>query len=109
MFSAERLARKPNLYEVLECNKMRRAGPIGLMEARVLGSELHTNAQARLLGKELPIFKWLNPIEGEVLGLMEEPMALPELLALTRKLNLEEENVLESVRSLIGSGFITLI
>lgn len=109
MFFAQTMACRSNLYEILECNKMRRAGPIGLMEARVLGSELHANAQARLLGKELPIFKWLNPIELEVLSCMEEPMTLPKLCALTPKLNLQEEYVLEAVRSLIGSGFITLI
>jgi hypothetical protein len=57
MFSAERTARQPNLYEMLEHSQMRLAGPIGVMEDRVLGSELRANAQVQLLGKALSIFK----------------------------------------------------
>jgi len=108
MFSAERKARKPNLYEMLEHGQMCRTGPIGLMEARVLGSEIHANAQAQLLGKALSIFKWLNPVEQEVLELMENPLALPELLTLTREDNLSDQVVFVAVRSLIRNGFVIL-
>jgi len=108
IFSAERLARQPNLYEMLEHSQMRRAGPIGLMEARVLGSKLRSNGQAQLLGKALSIFKWLNPVEQEILVLMEKPLVLPELLALTSKLKLPEESVLAAVNSLIRNRFIIL-
>lgn len=109
MFFTERMAHQPNLYETLERSKIRQAGPIGLMEARVLGSELRANAQAQLLGKALPIFRWLNPVEREVLVLMEKPLSLPELLALTRKLNLHDEAVFEAVISLLRIGLIVAI
>lgn len=108
IFSAERLSRQPNLYEMLEHSQMRRADPIGLMEARVLGSELHSNAKVQLLGKALSIFKWLNPIEQEILMLMEKPLVLPELLALTSKLKLPEESVFVAISSLIRNRFIIL-
>jgi len=108
MFLAERMARQPNLYEMIEKRQMHRTGHIGLMEARVLGSELRANAQAQLLGKALPIFKWLNPVEQEVLMLMEKPLTLPELLALTLEFDLPEDDVFAAVSSLIRSGFVIL-
>jgi hypothetical protein len=108
IFLAERMARKPNLYEILEHGKMCLAGPIGLMEAGVLGSGLLANTQARLLGKVLPIFKWLNSVEQEILLLMEKPLGLTELMPLTRELSRNEEEVFGAVISLIRSGLIIL-
>jgi len=108
MFFAERMVRQPNLYEMLECSQIRRAGPIGLMDARVLGSELYANTQAKLLGNMIPIPKLLNLVEKEVLVLIEKPLELSELLSLTQELNLRDETVLTAVISLIRSGFVIL-
>ena len=109
MFIAERMARKPDLHETLERSRVRRAGPIGLMETRVLGSELRANAQAQLLGKKLPILQWLDPVEREVLVLAEGSLEFPELLALARGLNIDNEAVFDAVGSLLRRGLILLI
>ncbi|WP_309245460.1 methyltransferase [Clostridium estertheticum] len=108
LFIQERLSRKLNLYEILKQSKMRRAGPIGLTEARLLGSKLRTNSQANLLGSELPIFRWLNHVEGEILVLMEKPLTLSELIVITQELNFQEEDVILAIRSLIRNGFIIM-
>jgi len=108
IFFAEQMVRQPNLYEILEHSQIRRSGPIGLMNACVLGSELHTNIQATLLGKVISIPKWLNPVEEVILELIEKPLALSELLVLTQELNLSDDSVLISVTSLLRSGLIIL-
>ncbi len=109
IFNAERMARKPNLQRLLEHSRVRRAGPIGLMEARMLGSKLHANAQAKLLGKSLPVSQWLDPVEQEVLVLMEgEPLEFPELLLCANELNLDKESVFMAVGSLLRRGLVLL-
>lgn len=108
MFYAERLVRKQNLKELFDHSNIRRSGPIGLLDARVLGNELHTSTEARVLGKVLPISKWLSSVEKQVLQLLEKPMVLSELLLLTQKLNLPDDTVLTAVISLVRSGFIIL-
>lgn len=109
MFAAERMSRKPNLHEILEHTQMRRAGLIGLMEARVLGSELRANAKAQLFGTSLPIYQWLDPVEREILVVMEEPLHMSELMVLVRGLNLGKEAVFAAVGSLIQRGLVLLM
>jgi len=108
IFFAERMARQPNLRQTLEHSKIRRGGAIGLMEARVLGSELHANAQVELLGKALSIIKWINPVELQVLELIEKPIELSSLLILTSEHNIKEEVVMETVSSLLRNGLLIL-
>lgn len=108
MFFAECIARRPNLYETLERSSVRRGGPIGLMEARVLGSELCANAKAKLLGKELSIVQWLEPVEREVLVLIEKPLSFQELLTLAYGHRLDKEAVFAAVASLLRRGLILL-
>lgn len=109
MFSAERTARRPDLRQVLERGRVFRAGPIGLMEARVLGRDLRANAQAQLLGRSFPIFQWLAPVEREVLVLLEGPLAMPELMERAHGLNLDREAVLAAVGSLLRRGLVCLM
>ena len=106
VFLTERMVRRPDFCRILEHSRIRRAGPIGLMEACVLGSGLRADTQAQLLGRAFPILKYLNPIELEVLTLMEEPLEFSELLALTQDRGIRSEDVYTSVGSLIRSGFI---
>ncbi|VBB05937.1 s-adenosyl-l-methionine-dependent methyltransferase [Lucifera butyrica] len=107
-FLAERMACKPDLYEILEYSKVRRTGPIGLMEARVLGNPLYANTQAKLLGKALSISQLLEPVERDVLTLIEKPLSLPELFVLSDGLNLNKKAVLAAVRSLLRRGLVLL-
>ena len=109
LFIAERLARKPNLREILECCRVRRAGQIGLMEARILGSKLRANTQAQLLGNAMSIIQWLDPVEREILVLMEEPLDMSELIALLRGLNLDKETIFAAVDSLLRRGLVLLV
>lgn len=108
VFATERMVRHANFRELLERGRVRRAGPIALLEARVLGRDLRPNAQAELLGKALPILHTLDPVEREVLLLMEKPLAVSELLTLARGLNLDPEAVVDATGSLIRRGLILL-
>lgn len=109
ILNAERLARSPHLHELLERSRVRRAGPIGLMEARMLGSELHANARAQVLGQPLPLFYWLEPAEQELLVLLEEPLEMPELMERARGRNLDKEAVLAAAASLLRCGLVVVM
>ena len=108
MFAAERTARQANLPEILERSQLRRTGPIGLMEALVLGSDLRSNTQAKLMGKSLSVTQWLAPEEREVLFLLAGPREWSELVELAGKLDLDEQAVFGAVVSLLRRGFIFL-
>jgi hypothetical protein len=109
ILSAEHLTRNPHLRELLERGRVRRAGPIGLMESRMLGSDLRANARAQLLGTSLPLVHWLESAERELLVLLEEPLAMPELLERARGRNLGKEAVFAAVGSLIRRGLVVLL
>ena len=100
-FAAERMTRKSNFHELLERGRVRWAGPIALLEARVLGRDVRANAQAELLGKALPVLQALDPVERDILILIEKPLAVSELLALSQGLNLPKETILSALGSLI--------
>jgi hypothetical protein len=107
-FLAERMVRRGDFHQALERSRVRRAGLIGLLESRMLGGELRAKAQAQLLGKAFPILHWLDPVEREVLLLIEKPLAVPELLALARGCNLDKEAVFTAVGSLLRRGLVLL-
>jgi hypothetical protein len=107
-FLVERMVRKFNFHQILERSRLHRAGPIGLMEAWVLGGELRAKSQAKLLGKALPIMQWLDPVEREVLVLIDNSQTVPELLILARELNLDKETVFTVVGSLLRCGLVFL-
>ena len=79
LFHADRTVRQPDFHKLLECRKIVWAEPIGLMESCVLGSANHSNVQAKLFGKEFPIYKQLDPLERDILVIANEPVAMPEL------------------------------
>ena len=108
-FDAERLARKPNFLQELELGRVRRAGPVALLEARVLGREIHAHSQAELLGNSLPILYSLAPEERVILALIEKPLAVTELLALTQGVNLDRKAVLNSLGLLVRRGLVQMI
>jgi hypothetical protein len=108
-FEAERLVRHPNFLRRLESGDIRRAGPVALLEAQVLGSEIRANTQAELLGKSMPILYALDAGERVMLTLIEKPMAVTELLALARRGNLDRESALASLVLLIRRGLVRMI
>jgi hypothetical protein len=108
MFSVERMVRRPDLYEILESSRVRRAESIWLMEAQMLGGNLREQAQTQLSGKALPVIQKLDPIEREVLLLMNEPLELPDLVMRGREHNLSEVAVFSAVGSLLWKGLVIL-
>jgi SAM-dependent methyltransferase len=108
MFLAERRARTANLEALLERSRLRRVGPIGLMEARMLGSDLRVNARAELLGQSLSIVNWLNPVEREVMMMIDETSAMPEIVKAASSLNIERDQVFAAVVSLLRRGLVLM-
>lgn len=106
-FLAERAWRKSNLHGLLETERISRAGPIALLEARVLGHKAHTTTfQAQLLGKALPVLQKLDSVEREILLLIENPLTISELLPLAERLKLEKEVIMTAIGSLIRRGLV---
>jgi carbamoyltransferase len=105
IFAAERLSRLSNLREVLESRKIRRLGNIGLLEGSQLGNTAGMKAQAQLLGAPLAIGKWLDATELNILLALYAPKSLSELVA---EFGGNEELLLDKLRLLIRSGFVTL-
>ena len=108
MFNAERMARRSDLPERLGRSLLQRTGPIGFMESRVLGGNLRANAQAQLLGTALPVVRWLDPAERELLLLLEAPLAWPELVSQAGGVGLDREGALRAAASLVRRGLVTL-
>ena len=105
---AERMARNPGLFSMLVQSRICRAGTVGLMESRMLGSGIRTNTQAQLLGKSLSIFHWLDPIERDILELMDEPLGMSELILHASEIKIDGESVFKAVASLIRRGLVNI-
>jgi hypothetical protein len=108
IFRAERAARRPDRQQVLRQSWLRRAGPIALIDARVLGSGLHAKAKATLLGQALRIEHQLDPVEREILDRMGERIPVPDLIAMFRDLGVDEAGVLAAARSLLQRPLVHL-
>jgi hypothetical protein len=107
-FAAERMVRQANFHELLERSRVRWAGPIALLEARVLGREMSGNTQAELLGQGLPILQTLDPVERDILLLIEKPLAVSELIAVAQGSNFAVETILTTLGSLIRRRLVHL-
>ena len=107
-FAAERVVRKANFHELLVRSRVRWAGPMALLETRKLGREVTRHTQAELLGKGLPILQTLNPVERDILLLIEKPLAVSDLVVLAQGFNLEKETILATISSLIRRRLVHL-
>jgi methylase of polypeptide subunit release factors len=89
IFAAERIARRGDLGEMLTGWRLRRAGPIALMEARVLGGGVRGKRTAALLGRALRVEHELSEGEAALLervsGEVEVMGEVEEVRALIRK------------------------
>jgi hypothetical protein len=74
----------------------------------MLGSGIRTNTQAQLLGKSLSIFHWLDPIERDILELMDEPLGMSELILHASEIKIDGESVFKAVASLIRRGLVNI-
>jgi SAM-dependent methyltransferase len=98
-FVAERLARRTDLPEVLKRSWVARAGPIALIDAQVLGSDIEPRAKATLLGQSLTVEHHLDPLERDVLTRLDDRIFVPELMKTLPEF--EPELVIEALRSLL--------
>ncbi len=105
IFAAERLSRSVDLREILESRKICRLRNIGLLEASQLGNTSDTKAQAQLLGVPLSIGRWLDATELNILLALHAPKSISEL---TAEFGGNDEQLLDKLRLLIRSGFVTL-
>jgi len=96
-FLAERMARTPDFRE----NLFRRAGAIALQDACVLGSDLRAKAKATLLGQALTIEHHLDPMEREILCRADGRVGVQELLTMFQGYDIQEQQVIEAIRSLL--------
>ncbi len=101
VFQAERLVRRADFHDLLLRSSLRRAGLIGLLEARMLGSETPPNTQAKMAGKSFPILHGLTPAEREILLLLEKPRAFSELATLIPLPDGKSDTIFTAVSSLI--------
>jgi hypothetical protein len=100
-FLAERLARHPQLPQMLQQTTLCRTGPIALLDAQLLGSDLRARAKATLLGQSLTIEHQLDPVEREILCRMDRPLAAPELVGILHDLVVDEPTFIGAIRSLL--------
>jgi methylase of polypeptide subunit release factors len=91
-FLAERLIRHPDFERVLKQSGVCLAGPIALLDARVLGSDIRAKAKVTLMGQALSIEHQLDPVEREILDRMggriqvpDEPAAIAAIRSLLRR------------------------
>ncbi|MDR3673230.1 MAG: methyltransferase [Holophaga sp.] len=106
VFQAERLAREPGLDLRLKAGRVARTGPVALLEVSALGSTAPSTAQARLAGQAMPVEHPLEPLERDLLGCLEQPLATADLLAAAAKAGLDEPAVLAALVSLVRKGLI---
>jgi hypothetical protein len=108
-FLAERLTRRLDWQQILEHSWLRRAGPIALLDARVLGSDLPAKVKATLLGQALRIEHQIDPVEQEILNRMEgEGILVPDLIAILCGLDLDASSVITALRSLLRCQLIRI-
>lgn len=100
-FAAERLVRKTHFREQLETARLRRAAPLGLVDARSLGVQLPPSTQVKQLGKAFSILQVLDPVEREILLLLEKPMSFSDLITFAQARSLKKESACAAVISLI--------
>ena len=108
-FLAERATRGRDWQQLLKHSRLRRAGSIAVLDAKVLGSGVLAKVKATLLGQALKIEYQLDPVERDILQLMhgdgdsggegDRCITVPDLIASVRNCN--EAAVLAAARSLV--------
>jgi hypothetical protein len=106
IFGFERLARDPALPERMKSGKVARTGPIALLQAIPLGAQVPPTAQARLVGRTIPLDYQLDAMEQDLLCCMEHPVATMDLLAASTKAGMQENLVMDALVSLVRKGLI---
>ena len=101
VFLAERLTRHFDLHRFIKDSFLRLSGPIALLDARVLGSDVQARTKATSLGQALTIEHLLDRIEREILDRMDGRMAAQELFTILGELDGREPAVTAAITSLL--------
>jgi hypothetical protein len=107
-FLAERLTRHVDFERALKDSWLGLAGPIALLDARVLDSEIGAQAKATLLGQGLRIEHQLDSVEREILSRMGERIPMPELFRTLRDSDMDERIVVAGTRSLLRRRLVRI-
>jgi len=107
-FLAERLTRHIDWQQVLSNSRLCRSGPIALLDARMLGSDIHAKAKATLLGRALTIEHYLDPVEREILDRMDGGIPVPDLIRIFCDLEVDEPTVIAAARSLLRRQLVRI-
>jgi hypothetical protein len=107
-FLAERLTRHPDFKQEIGRSWLSRAGPIALLDARVLGSDIPAKAKATLLGQALSMEHPLDPVEREILHRLQGVIAVKELIKTFRALDVDEPAVIAAARSLLRRRLVRI-
>jgi hypothetical protein len=106
IFLAERMARRPDLESILKRGRLRLAGPVALVDARMLGADMPANARATRLGQALAVEYQLDAMEREMLCHAERGIDALEMLALLE--GIEKERVLAAAGSLLRKRLVCI-
>ena len=109
-FLAERTIRRVDWQQILKHSRLRRAGPIALLDAQVLGSDIPAKTRATLLGRALKIEHHLDPVERAILDRMDDDgeghISVADLIEISCDLEVNESTVLAAARSLLQRQLI---
>jgi methylase of polypeptide subunit release factors len=107
-FLAERLTRRPDWQQMLRQSCLRLAGPIAVLDARVLGSDTSPKAKATLLGRALKIEGQIDVAEREILHRMEKTVLMQDLIDILGDLDMPESIVIAATRSLLRRQLVCI-
>ncbi len=107
-FLTERLSLHRDCPRLLRNSCVRRAGPIALLDARLLGSDTRARAKATRMGQALSIEHQLEPLERELLERIEERISVADLLKTFCDPAVDEFTVVEALRSLLRSQLLQI-
>ncbi|HEV3331132.1 MAG TPA: methyltransferase [Bryobacteraceae bacterium] len=107
-FRAERLVRQVDLQQLLKQSCVCRAGTIALLDAQMLGSDIHAKPKATLLGQALTMEHQLDPVEREILYRTDGRIPVPELIRILGDLHVDETTVIGATRSLLRRRLIRM-
>jgi hypothetical protein len=107
-FLSERLTRRLDWQLILRRSWLCRTGPIALLDARLLSSEIRAKAKATLLGQALTIEHHLDPVEREILDRMEGRISGLDLIRIFRDLAVDETTVIAAIRSLLRRRLVRM-
>jgi methylase of polypeptide subunit release factors len=105
IFEAERVARHAD-WQTLKDSWLSRAGPIALLDARVLGGNIRARAKATLMGQALTIEHHIDPVEREILDRMDGPIRISGLIEICRDPDADEPIIEAAIRSLLRRRLI---